>query len=35
VLPRGLWGTVEERLGLRLMPVGYQVVEAKREEKAA
>ena len=26
VLPRGLWGTVEERLGLRLLPVGYRVV---------
>jgi branched-chain amino acid transport system permease protein len=34
-LPRGLWGTVEERLGLRLMPVGYRVVEAKREAKAS
>ena len=31
-LPRGLWGTVEERLGLRLMPVGYRVVEAKQVE---
>ncbi|HEX2647589.1 MAG TPA: branched-chain amino acid ABC transporter permease [Candidatus Dormibacteraeota bacterium] len=29
LLPRGLWGTIEERLGLRLMPVGYRVVEAK------
>jgi branched-chain amino acid transport system permease protein len=27
LLPRGLWGTIEERLGLRLLPVGYQVVE--------
>jgi len=35
VLPRGLWGTVEERLGLRLMPVGYRVVEAKRDDRAA
>ncbi|HKW73770.1 MAG TPA: branched-chain amino acid ABC transporter permease [Candidatus Dormibacteraeota bacterium] len=26
-LPRGLWGAVEERLGVRLMPVGYRVVE--------
>lgn len=26
VLPRGLWGTVEERLGIRLLPVGYRVV---------
>ena len=36
VLPRGLWGAIEERLGLRLMPVGYQVVlqETKREKKA-
>ena len=34
-LPRGLWGTVEERLGLRLLPVGYRVVEAKGEERAA
>jgi branched-chain amino acid transport system permease protein len=25
-LPRGLWGTIEERLGLRLLPVGYRVV---------
>jgi branched-chain amino acid transport system permease protein len=29
VLPRGLWGTIEERLGLRLMPVGYRVVAPK------
>jgi branched-chain amino acid transport system permease protein len=26
LLPRGLWGAIEERLGLRLMPVGYRVV---------
>jgi branched-chain amino acid transport system permease protein len=25
-LPRGLWGTIEERLGLQLLPVGYRVV---------
>lgn len=24
-LPRGLWGALEERLGLRLLPVGYRV----------
>ena len=24
-LPRGIWGTVEQRLGLRLLPVGYSV----------
>ena len=35
VMPRGLWGTVEERLGLRLLPVGYRVVEMKREESKA
>jgi len=35
VMPRGLWGTVEERLGLRLLPVGYRVVEMKREESTA
>ncbi|TME44740.1 MAG: branched-chain amino acid ABC transporter permease [Chloroflexi bacterium] len=29
LLPRGIWGMVEERLGLRLMPVGYQVVQRK------
>jgi branched-chain amino acid transport system permease protein len=36
VLPRGLWGAIEERLGLRLMPVGYRVVAqaAKTETKA-
>jgi branched-chain amino acid transport system permease protein len=25
VLPRGIWGTVVDRLGIRLIPVGYQV----------
>ena len=36
VLPRGLWGVVEGRLGLRLLPVGYRVVsqETKTEKKA-
>ncbi len=24
-LPRGLWGTIEERFGVRLLPVGYRV----------
>jgi branched-chain amino acid transport system permease protein len=24
-LPRGVWGTVEERFGIRLMPVGYRL----------
>ena len=35
LLPRGLWGTIEERLGLRLLPVGYRVVEARRENETA
>jgi branched-chain amino acid transport system permease protein len=34
-LPRGIWGTIEERLGLRLLPVGYRVVEMKSEERTA
>jgi branched-chain amino acid transport system permease protein len=29
-LPRGLWGTIEERLGLHLLPVGYRVVATSR-----
>ncbi|HEY8643586.1 MAG TPA: branched-chain amino acid ABC transporter permease [Candidatus Dormibacteraeota bacterium] len=32
LLPRGLWGTVEERLGIRLLPVGYHVVASKEGE---
>lgn len=36
LLPRGLWGTIEERLGLRLLPVGYRVVKVKSgDERAA
>jgi hypothetical protein len=23
LLPRGIWGTVEDRFGIRLLPVGY------------
>ena len=34
VLPRGLWVAIEERLGLRLMPVGYRVVTPKPEASA-
>jgi len=33
LLPRGLWGAVEERLGLRLFPVGYQIVGDGEQEK--
>ncbi|MDQ0317971.1 ABC-type branched-subunit amino acid transport system permease subunit [Pararhizobium capsulatum DSM 1112] len=30
-LPRGLWGAVEERLGISLMPVGYRLeLKAKK-----
>jgi branched-chain amino acid transport system permease protein len=32
-LPRGLWGTIEERLGLQLLPVGYRVVASKTPPK--
>lgn len=41
-MPRGIWGTIEDRLGIRLMPVGYRlrlpdsvVLAAKAEEDAA
>jgi branched-chain amino acid transport system permease protein len=37
-LPRGIWGTVEERFGLRLLPVGYRLSlrsEASRGKRAA
>jgi branched-chain amino acid transport system permease protein len=32
-LPRGLWGTLEERTGLRFMPVGYRMQRAAVEEQ--
>jgi branched-chain amino acid transport system permease protein len=31
LLPRGIWGTLEERTGLRLMPVGYRLRGRARE----
>jgi branched-chain amino acid transport system permease protein len=31
LLPRGLWGTLEERTGLRFMPVGYRVGTASTQ----
>ena len=34
-LPRGLWGTIEQRLGLRLLPVGYRVESREPEPPAA
>jgi branched-chain amino acid transport system permease protein len=27
LLPRGIWGTVVDRFGLRLLPVGYRLRE--------
>jgi branched-chain amino acid transport system permease protein len=35
VLPRGLWGVIEGRLGLRLMPVGYRVVSTVKTDENA
>ncbi len=32
-LPRGLWGTIEEKLGLRLLPVGYRLRLPGTEKK--
>jgi branched-chain amino acid transport system permease protein len=32
-LPRGLWGTIEERLGLQLLPVGYRIVASSSPPK--
>jgi len=34
VVPRGLWGAIEDRLGLRLLPVGYQVVSSDIKAEA-
>ncbi len=25
MMPRGIWGTLEERFGLQLLPVGYRL----------
>jgi branched-chain amino acid transport system permease protein len=33
LLPRGLWGTLEDRFGIRLMPVGYRVVSKPGEDR--
>ena len=33
LVPRGLWGTIEERLGLRLFPIGYQVVQTRKAKQ--
>ena len=34
-LPRGLWGAIEGRFGLRLMPVGYRVVSPEKKSEAS
>jgi branched-chain amino acid transport system permease protein len=36
-LPRGLWGTLEDRLGIRLLPVGYslRMLRAELDRPAA
>jgi branched-chain amino acid transport system permease protein len=34
-VPRGIWGLAEERLGLRLMPVGYWVVNSSAKQEPA
>jgi branched-chain amino acid transport system permease protein len=33
-LPRGLWGTLEQRFGIRLLPVGYRVTTRRRAPAA-
>ncbi len=35
LLPRGIWGTVEERFGIRLLPVGYWLRGVKPRGAAA
>jgi len=32
LVPRGIWGTIEERFGLRLLPVGYRLRRLVRGE---
>ena len=32
-VPRGIWGLIEERWGLRLLPVGYRLVQRGRPQK--
>jgi branched-chain amino acid transport system permease protein len=35
LVPRGIWGLIDDRWGLRLLPVGYRLVGAGRDEGAA
>ena len=32
LLPRGIWGTLEDRFGFRVMPVGYRLRELTKED---
>jgi branched-chain amino acid transport system permease protein len=34
-VPRGIWGSLEDRFGIRLLPVGYQLKSAKDPDLAA
>jgi branched-chain amino acid transport system permease protein len=34
-LPRGIWGTVEDRFGIRLLPVGYRLRGVQATRRAA
>jgi branched-chain amino acid transport system permease protein len=34
LLPRGIWGAIEDRFSLRLLPIGYHVVESPAEPAA-
>ena len=34
-LPRGLWGTIEKRFSLHLLPVGYRVNQGKSDSGRA
>lgn len=35
VLPNGIWGTVERRLGLQLLPVGYRLRSESSQDRLA
>ena len=32
-VPRGIWGTVADRLGIHLMPVGYRAIFLDRPQR--
>ena len=34
-LPRGIWGTIEDRFGIRLLPVGYRLRGVSPRRRAA